>query len=76
MFVGALGLAMGVLAISFVRYQLGAAPAEEPDRPQLLRWAVWAWVIGGAVFLLFGAMNFYTHIGMYYNIAHGTNYTW
>ena len=111
-FVGALGLAMGVLAISFVRYQLGAAPAEEPisgrfghlpilealflgglwgivalgallfaiaqltDRPQLLRWAVWAWVIGGAVFLLFGAMNFYTHIGMYYNIAHGTSYKW
>lgn len=111
-FVGALGLAMGVLAISFVRYQLGAAPAEEPisgrfggqpilealflgglwgivavgallfaiaqltDRPSLLRWAVWAWVIGGAVFLLFGALNFYTHLGMYYNIAHGTAYKW
>src|SRR6476620_8589990 len=101
-FVGALGLAMGVLAITFVRFQLGAAPPEEPisgrfghlpilealflgalwgvvavgallfafalwtDRLQLLRWAVWAWIVGGAVFLLFGAMNFYTHIGMYY----------
>ena len=111
-FVGALGLAMGVLAIAFVRYQLGAAPPEEPisgrfggwpivealflgglwgvvavgallfaiavltERPQLLRWAVWAWVIGGLVFLLFGAMNFYTHIGMYYNIEHGTSYKW
>ena len=111
-FVGALGLGMGVLAISFARFQLGAAPPEEPisgrfghlpliealflgglwgivavgallfaialwtERPQLLRYAVWAWVIGGAVFLLFGAMNFYTHIGMYYNIANGTMIKW
>ena len=29
-FVGALGLGMAVLAISFVRFQLGAAPPEEP----------------------------------------------
>ena len=111
-FVGALGLGMAVLAIAFVRFQLGAAPAEEPisgrfgdmpilealflgglwgvvalgallfavatwtDRPQLLRWAVWAWVVGGVVFLLFGAMNFYTHIGMYYNLSHGTMHKW
>lgn len=111
-FVGALGLAMAVLAISFVRFQLGAAPPEEPisgrfghlpvlealflgglwgvvaigallfaaalwlDRPQLLRWVVRAWVVGGVVFLLFGAMNFYTHIGMYHNIAYGTTYAW
>jgi uncharacterized membrane protein len=111
-FVGALGLGMAVLAIAFVRFQLGAAPPEEPisgrfghlpilealflgglwgvvaagallfaialwtDRPQLLRWAIWAWAIAGVVFLLFGAMNFYTHIGMYDNIAHGTNHKW
>lgn len=111
-FVGALGLAMGVLAITFVRFQLGAAPPQEPisgrfghlpilealflgglwgivaigallfatalltDRRQLLRWAVRAWIVGGVVFLLFGAMNFYTHIGMYYNIAHGTTHKW
>jgi len=111
-FVGALGLAMAALAISFVRFQLGAAPAEEPisgrfghlpviealflgglwgvvaigallfaiaqlaNRPRLLRGVVWAWVVGGAVFLLFGAMNFYTHIGLYYNIAHDTMHKW
>jgi uncharacterized membrane protein len=111
-FVGALGLAMAVLAVTFVRFQLGAAPPEEPisgrfghlpilkalflgglwgvialgallfavalltDRPGLLRWATWAWVVGGAVLLLFGAMNFYTHIGMYYNIANGTTHRW
>ncbi len=107
-FVGVLGLGMAVLASSFVRFQLGAAPPEEPisgrfghlpllealflgglwgivaagalvfaialwtERPGLLRWAIWAWVVGGVVFVLFGAMNFYTHIGMYYNLAHGT----
>lgn len=111
-FVGALGLAMAVLAVTFVRFQLGAAPPEEPisgrfgdipiiealflgglwgvvavgailfaialwtDRPGLLRWAVRAWVVGGVVFLLFGAMNFYTHIGMYDNIANGTMHKW
>jgi hypothetical protein len=111
-FVGALGLGMAVLAVAFVRFQLGAAPPQEPisgrfghlpilealflgglwgvialgallfatamltARPHLLRWAVWAFAIGGAVLLLFGAMNFYTHIGMYVNIAHGTNYRW
>lgn len=111
-FVGALGLGMAALAITFVRFQLGAAPPEEPisgrfghlplleavflgglwgvvalgallfavatwtDRPRLLRWAVRAWVVGGVVFVLFGAMNFYTHIGMYYNIEHGTTHKW
>lgn len=111
-FVGALGLAMAVLAVTFVRFQLGAAPPEEPisgrfghlpiiealflgglwgvvalgallfaialwtDRLQLLRWAVWAWTVGGVVFLLFGAMNFYTHIGMYDNIANETMHKW
>ena len=111
-FVGALGLGMAVLAIAFVRFQLGAAPPEEPisgrfghlpllealflgglwgivavgallfavaqltDRASLLLWAARAWLVGGVVFLLFGAMNFYTHIGMYYNIAHGTSHLW
>lgn len=112
LFVGALGLGMAVLAIAFVRFQLGAAPPQEPisgrfghlpilealflgglwgvialgallfatamltDRAQLLTWAVRAFYVGGLVLLLFGAMNFYTHIGMYVNIAHGTDYRW
>jgi len=111
-FVGVLGLAMAVLAITFVRFQLGAAPPEEPisgrfghlplieaaflgglwgvvalgallfaialwtDRLGLLRWAGRAWIVGGVVFVLFGAMNFYTHIGMYDNIADGTMIKW
>ncbi|MGH3348548.1 MAG: DUF981 family protein [Nocardioides sp.] len=96
---------MAVLAVTFVRSQLGAAPPEEPisgrfghlpllealflgglwgviavgallfaialltDRPRLLRWAVWVWIAGGVVFLLFGAMN-------YYNIENETMHTW
>ncbi len=111
-FVGALGLSMGVLAVAFVRFQLGAAPPEEPisgrvghlpwleaiflgglwgvvalgcilfalalwrEKPRLLPWVVRCWLVGGVVFLLFGAMNFYTHIGMYYNLHYGTNYLW
>lgn len=111
-FVGALGLGMVALAVAFVRFQLGAAPPEEPisgrvghlpwiealflgalwgvvalgcllfalalwrEKPRLLPWVVRAWFVGGVVFLLFGALNFYTHIGMYYNIEHGTNHLW
>jgi uncharacterized membrane protein (DUF2068 family) len=52
------------------------AIAQLLNRPSLLRWAVRAWVVGGAVFLPFGAMNYYTHIGMFFNIAHGTMHLW
>ncbi|MDO5672052.1 MAG: DUF981 family protein [Actinomycetaceae bacterium] len=112
LYIATAGLAMLVLAFTFVRFQLGAAPPEEPisgnfghipilealflgglwgivglgsilfaiaaiaDRPKLFRWALYAIALGGLGFLLFGAMNFYTHIGMYYNIEHGTNHKW
>ena len=46
------------------------------DRLGLLRWAGRAWIVGGVVFVLFEAMNFYTHIGMYDNIANGTMIKW
>ena len=67
-----LGGLWGVVALGALLF----AVALWTGRDRLLGWAVWAWVIGGTVFLLFGAMNFYTHIGMYYNIAHGTSYKW
>lgn len=104
------GLMMAALAISWLRYQLGAAPSFEPisglfsNYPWFeasflfLLWGVVAagcllfplglkkatgsvmktvivlWMIGGIVFSLFGAMNFYTHIGDFYNTVHGTHY--
>ena len=36
----------------------------------------WAWTVAGIGFALFSAMNFYTHIGMYDNIANGTMHKW
>lgn len=36
----------------------------------------WAWLIAGVVFLLFSAMNYYTHIGDLQNGTLHTHYTW
>lgn len=104
------GVMMGVLAIVWLRYQLGAAPESEPisglfhEYPLFestflfLLWGLVAlgalvfplaifkksevayetvfisWIISGVVLFGFGALNFYTHIGMYTNAAHGTSY--
>lgn len=35
-----------------------------------------AWYTAGALWLLFGLLNMYTHIGYLINIIRGTNYTW
>ena len=109
-FVFVCGLMMAALTVSWVRYQLGAAPEVEPisglfhDMPwveagflgglwgvvtvglllfpfalrnlkgKLMSTVIWTLLAGGVVFSLFGAMNFYTHIGMYTNINQGTEY--
>jgi uncharacterized membrane protein len=40
----------------------------DTDRPSMVRSVVgWSWGIAGVVFLLFGAMNFFTHIGLIVN---------
>jgi uncharacterized membrane protein len=67
-----LGGLWGVVALGALLFAI----AMLTNRPRLLRLVVWAWVIGGVVFVLFGAMNYYTHIGLYYNIEHGTMYKW
>jgi hypothetical protein len=36
----------------------------------------WAWTISGAGFVLFSAMNFYTHTGLVMNVTNGTGYRW
>lgn len=104
------GAMMTTLAISWLRYQLGAAPEIEPisglahayplveslflfglwglvalgallfplavskQKPGVLKTVFFSWMIAGIVMLGFGAMNFYTHIGMYTNINQGTEY--
>lgn len=106
----AAGAMMFTLAVSWIRYTLGAAPEVEPisglahEYPvleSLFLFGLWglvalgalifplaihkqnatafktvfmSWMIAGIVLLGFGAMNFYTHIGMYTNINQGTEY--
>ena len=106
------GLMMFALAVTWVRFQLGAAPEVEPITGRFADWpwleagvlgAMWgvvalgclalpfalknlrgslmnlvitAFMIGGVAFSVFGAMNFYTHIGMFTNISQGTDYRW
>jgi hypothetical protein len=107
-FVGGLGLSLVAIAAAGIKYQLFAAPAEEPISGQFanhpmveatfmsvliavvglgaLAFAVlvnrvrstgtpgvwgritgWLWGVSGVLFLLFGAMNFFTHIGLIVN---------
>lgn len=108
-FVTGLGLALVAIAVAGIKYQLFAAPAEEPisgefaDYPLVeaifmsvligivglgaialalaIRSALqtprannvwtlvtgWLWGISGVLLLLFGAMNFFTHIGLIVN---------
>ena len=106
----AAGAMMLTLAISWIRYTLGAAPEIEPisglahEYPileSLFLFGLWglvalgallfplairkknkgaqktvfiSWMIAGIVLLGFGALNFYTHIGMYTNASKGTEY--
>ncbi|MFD1248287.1 DUF981 family protein [Nocardioides ginsengisoli] len=107
-FVGGLGLSLVAIAVAGIKYQLFAAPPQEPisgafaDHPMVeatfmslliavvglgaLAFAVlvnrvrstgtagvwaritgWLWAVSGVLFLLFGAMNFFTHIGLIVN---------
>lgn len=38
--------------------------------------ALWCLVLGGVVFLLFSAMNYYTHIGLLVNLQQGKHFTY
>ena len=67
-----LGGLWGVIAVGALLFAI----AFWARKPGLLRWAYWAILLGGIALLLFGAMNFYTHIGMYTNFAYDTNYRW
>ncbi|XTZ13896.1 DUF981 family protein [Micromonospora echinospora] len=52
------------------------APAVVRGHPTAWRVLYWSWTVSGAAFLLFSAMNFYTHTGMLINIHTGTEYRW
>ena len=108
-FIGGLGLALFAIAVAGVKYQLFAAPPQEPISGEFAEWplveAIFmsglfalvgvgavlfpfvvksiknattkvslpikitgiVWAVTGIVFILFGSMNFFTHIGLIVN---------
>ncbi|MBC7592472.1 MAG: DUF981 domain-containing protein [Kineosporiaceae bacterium] len=108
-FIGGLGLALFGIAVAGVKYQLFAAPPQEPISGEFAEWplveAIFmsglfalvgvgavlfpfivnsiknattkatlpikitgiVWAVAGIVFILFGAMNYFTHIGLIVN---------
>ncbi|WP_310961348.1 DUF981 family protein [Nocardioides terrisoli] len=126
LYIFALGLMMGACAISWWRYELGAAPPTEPISGTIVGghpliesiplfvlyglvalgallfplltagrasgrnagWLTpqrqatigtiiyWTWLIAGVVFMLFSALNYYTHIGSLQNDNMHTHYKW
>lgn len=111
-FVFFLGAGTAFIALAWVRFQMGAAPPQEPvsgnfgqwpmfeavflfllwgsvalgamlfplalrrPRGKVMSLVIWLWLVAGVVLGLFGALNFYTHIGMNYNLAHDTMHRW
>lgn len=45
-------------------------------RPKVAKFIYWLWLVAGIVFLLFSALNYYTHIGLLQNGTMHTNYRW
>ncbi len=102
-FVLGMGLGLIGIAVAGVKYQLFAAPPEEPISGEFAEWPLveaifmsgliaivglgailfpfalrsirnglwtaigWLWGIAGVVFIAFGALNFFTHIGLIVN---------
>lgn len=50
--------------------------ATRPGSRHAWRVLYWAWTVAGIGFVLFSAMNFYTHTGMVMNLTDGTTYRW
>ena len=65
-----LGALWGVVALGCLLFPMGLKKL----RSGVMTTVITSWLIGGAVFALFGAMNFYTHIGMFTNINQKTEY--
>lgn len=68
-----LGTVWGLTALGALLFPLALY---KRVRRGLLTTVIAVWMIAGIVIGLFGAMNMYTHIGMYYNLAHGTEHKW
>lgn len=68
-----LGGLWGLVALGALLFPLALSKLR---RSKLMLFVISVWMIAGIVFGVFGAMNMYTHIGMYYNAAHHTEHKW
>ncbi len=65
---GLVMLVSGLYALVGLGAVLFPLALKDPGRPSTARSVVgWSWALAGLVFLLFGAMNFFTHIGLIVN---------
>lgn len=66
-----LGILWGLIAIGGLLFPLALSNGSRA----IYRIIFWAWLIAGIAFMLFGALNFYTHVGLISNITNGTAFT-
>lgn len=66
-----LGILWGLVALGSLLFP---ATLRKRDASSIASIVFAAWMIAGCVFLLFGALNFYTHIGLISNTTNGTNF--
>lgn len=59
--------------LSAVALLLVPFAVRQPANVQLVRVIGWCMVVAGVAFLLFSAMNYYTHIGLLLNLQRGTH---
>ncbi|WP_054952562.1 DUF981 family protein [Flaviflexus massiliensis] len=62
----------GLVAVGAVLFPFAL---KNPDG-KMMTVVIFTFGLAGVVFALFGALNFYTHIGMNYNLANGTLHRW
>jgi hypothetical protein len=65
-----LGILWGLVALGSL---LSPAALQSGSR-SVYRVIFAAWLIAGCAFMLFGALNFYTHVGLISNTTNGTNF--
>jgi uncharacterized membrane protein len=66
-----LGILWGLIALGALLFPLALSNGSKST----YRVIFWAWLIAGCAFMLFGALNFYTHVGLISNITSGTAFT-
>lgn len=67
-----LGGLWGLVALGALLFPLALSKL----RSKFMMVVISLWMIAGIGFAVFGAMNMYTHIGMYYNASHHTEHKW